>query len=147
MKEISKMSKKKVCISFDYENDKDYKNLLSAWDANSNFEFSFNDLTPREINSDNYSRVKAVITQKIKSANFLLVIVGKYANYKHKRSNEIGDINWINWEINKAKELGKKLVAVKLDKSYKSPYALIDSKASWAMSFTKNSIIKALEEA
>ena len=37
------MAKKKVCISFDYEHDRHYKSLLKAWDANTNFEFSFNE--------------------------------------------------------------------------------------------------------
>lgn len=141
------MAKKKVCISFDYENDRNYKNLLVAWDANSNFEFSFNDLTPTEINSNNYSRVKAVITQKISAATYLLVIVGEHANDEHPRKNEIGDRNWLNWEINKAKQLGKKLVAVKIDRSNKLPTALMGAGASLAMSFTKDAIIKALNEA
>lgn len=70
------MAKKKVCISFDYENDKHYRYLLSAWDANTDFEFTFNDKTPGEIKSDDYSRLKAVLTQKINSASLVLVIVG-----------------------------------------------------------------------
>lgn len=141
------MAKKKVCISFDFTNDSMYRNLLSAWDANSDFEFGFADVTPSEINSNDYSRVKAVITQKIKSCTYLLVIVGKYANQKHVRANEIGDRNWLNWEINKAKELGKKLVAVKLDKSYTSPDALLGANAEWAMNFTQSGIINALNKA
>ena len=139
------MAKKKVCVSFDYTNDKNYRYLLSAWDANTNFDFGFNDFTPNEINSENYSRVKAVITQRRKESTYLLVLVGKYANTEHPRKNEIGDKNWINWEINKAKELGKKLVAVKLDWSYESPTALLNSGAKWA-NFSKDSIIKALDE-
>lgn len=140
------MAKKKVCISFDYENDRHYKSLLAAWDANSNFEFSFNDRTPAEINSNDYSRVKAVITQRINSATYLLVIVGEHANDVHPRKDEIGDRNWLNWEINKAKELGKKLVSVKINSSYKSPTALLNSGASQAMSFTKDAIINALDK-
>lgn len=141
------MVKKKVCISFDYENDKEYKNLLSAWDANSNFEFAFNDLTPTEINSDDYSRVKAVITKRINSADYLLVIVGKHANEEHPRKNEIGYKNWLSWEINKAKELGKKLVAVKIKSSNKLPKVLLGQGVSLARSFKKEAIIKALNEA
>ncbi len=140
------MAKKKVCISFDYEHDKNYKYLLKAWDANSDFDFSFNDVTPTEINSDNYSRVKAVITERIKSAAYLLVIVGKHANDEHPRRYEIGCRNWINWEIKKAKELGKKLVAVKIDKYYESPDELLCSGASWA-SFSEEGIINALKNA
>lgn len=139
------MAKKKVCVSFDYTNDKHYRYLLSAWNANTNFDFGFNDFTPNEINSENYSRVKAVITQRIKESTYLLVLVGQYANREHPRKNEIGDENWLNWEINKAKELGKKLVAVKLHWRYESPTALLNSGAKWA-SFSKDSIIKALNE-
>lgn len=140
------MAKKKVIVSFDYENDKDYKNILLAWNANPYIDFTFNDITPSEINSFNIDRIKAVLTQKIKEASYTLVIVGKYANQKHKDSKLIDDINWINWEINKSKELGKKLVGVKIDKSYESPIALLNSGVSWALSFTKEAIIKALNE-
>lgn len=141
------MAKKKVCISFDYEHDRHYKSLLKAWDVNSDFDFSFNDVTPTEINSDDYSRVKAVITQKISSATYLLVLVGEYTNDEHPRKLEIGCKNWINWEIKKAKELGKKLVAVKINKSYESPDELLNSGASWAMSFSQKGVITALENA
>ena len=141
------MAKKKVCVSFDYENDRHYKNLLKAWDANSDFDFSFNDVTPTEINSNNYSRVKAVITQKIDSATYLLVLVGKHANDTHPRKSEIGCKNWLNWEIKKAKELNKKIIGVKLDRSYTAPDELYGSGVSWALSFSQESIIKAINNA
>ena len=56
------MAKKKVFVSFDYEKDKQYYYLLKAWDANSNFEFSFSDYTSREIQSDSIPVVKANLT-------------------------------------------------------------------------------------
>ena len=46
------MAKKKVFVSFDYEKDKQYYFLLKAWDANSDFDFSFSDYTSKEIKSD-----------------------------------------------------------------------------------------------
>jgi cytochrome oxidase Cu insertion factor (SCO1/SenC/PrrC family) len=45
------MAKKKVFVSFDYDNDKRYKALLKAWDANPNFDFYFSDLSSDEIKS------------------------------------------------------------------------------------------------
>jgi cytochrome oxidase Cu insertion factor (SCO1/SenC/PrrC family) len=42
------MAKKKVFVSFDYDNDKRYKALLKAWDANPNFDFYFSDLSSDE---------------------------------------------------------------------------------------------------
>jgi hypothetical protein len=53
------MNKKKVFVSFDWDNDKEYKFLLEAWNANSGFEFSFNDYSSAEINSSDISTVKA----------------------------------------------------------------------------------------
>lgn len=137
----------KVYISFDYDNDRQYKYLMEAWTLNPNLEFKFSDKSAHEIKSDNISRVKAGLTQYIKDATHLLVIVGKEANKKHPDSNLIGDINWINWEINTAKELNKKLVALKLNSLYESPDAIINSGAAWAMSFKLDSIIDALSRA
>lgn len=137
--------KTQVCVSFDYTNDKQYYYMLKAWDANSNFDFSFGDCTPSEIQSESVSRIKAVLTQKIDSASYLLVIVGEEANKTHPDSREIGYTNWQNYEIAKAKELGKRLVAVKISRDYDSPSELLNANASWAISFTEDAIVKALK--
>jgi len=141
------MAKKKVIVSFDWDNDKHYKYLLEAWDANPDFVFVFNDKTPDEIDSTNIGRIKAVLTAKINSATHTLVIVGKEANKTHKHSKLIGFKNWLNFEIYQSKQNKNKIAAVKIDKSYESPEQLIGAGASWAMSFTQDAIIKALNEA
>lgn len=141
------MAKKKVFVSFDYENDKTYKFLLEAWDANPDFDFYFSDLSSKEINSMSVDRVKAALTTKINKATYTLVIVGKEANKKHKDSKEIGYTNWLNFEVAKSKTNKNKLVGIKIDKSYDSPEELLGSGASWAMSFTQESIINALNKA
>ena len=141
------MAKKKIFISFDYENDSKYKNMLLAWDANKEFDFSFNDKTAKEIQSDDISRIKAGLTSYIKQADYVLVLVGKYANKKDKRADEIGKTNWINWEIAKGKEIKKKLIGVKIDREYESPSELLGSGATWAMSFSFESIKRAINDA
>lgn len=141
------MAKKKVFVSFDYENDKHYKFLLEAWNANPNFEFIFHDMTPREIDSYNISRIKAALTTKINSATYTLVIVGKEANKLHKDHVLIGFRNWINFEVHQSKLNRNRIVGVKIDKSYESPEELLGAGASWAMSFSEAAILKALGEA
>jgi len=141
------MAKKKIFVSFDYDNDKHYKYLLQAWDANPDFDFFFSDLTPNEIDTWDISRIKAALTRSINEAIGTLVIVGKYANSKHKDSDKIGYKNWINFEIAKSKLNVNKLIGVKIDKEYTSPEELIGAGASWAMSFTRDAIIKAVKEA
>ena len=146
LKEID-MAKKRVFVSFDYDNDKRYKALLKAWDVNPNFDFYFSDLSSNEINSWSVPVVKQALSKKINEANYTLVLVGKEANKQHRDHKEIGYKNWLNYEIAKSKEHKNKLVAVKLDKTNVSPEQLLDSGASWAMSFTRDAIIKAMDDA
>jgi len=141
------MAKKKVFVSFDYDNDKHYKFLLEAWDANPEFDFKFSDLSSAEIDSWAIPTIKGALTTKINAATYTLVIVGKEANKKHADSTEIGYKNWLNFEIAKSKVNGNKLVAVKLSSTNTSPEELLNSGASWAMSFTRDTIIKALDDA
>lgn len=138
---------KKVFISFDFDNDKHYKYILEAWDANPNFEFEFNDTTSHEIKSNDVSRVKAALTAKINEATYTLVIVGKEANKRHRDSALIGFKNWINFEVHQSKLNGNKLVGVKIERTYESPEELINAGATWAMTFTEDTILKALNDA
>lgn len=137
----------KVFVSFDYTDDKHYKYLLEAWHHNPQFDFTFDDATPEEIDSSNVGRIKAALTSKIKEATHVLVIVGANANKPHRNRNLIGYKNWINFEIHQAVELGKRVAVVKLDRSYENPDELAGAQPSWALSFTEDNIIKALDAA
>ena len=130
------MAKKKMFISFDYDNDRHYKNLLVAWDKNGLFDFSFYDGSVTvSVNSNDAPPIKRVITSRISDCPRLLCIVGKEA---HKSS-------WIAWEIAKANELKKKIIAVKTEKSNQTPEGLKGVGAKWAMSFNLEAIKKAVE--
>lgn len=127
--------KKKIFISYDYTNDKHYKNLLLAWDANKLFDFSIHDHSADvSINSTNANAIKSVLSRYINEATYFLIIIGEKT---HKSS-------WVKWEIEKAVELGKKIVAVKTDRSNISPDELLGVGASWAMSFTYKAIVDAI---
>ena len=132
------MAKKRVFISYDYDNDKHYKNLLLAWDANKQFDFYISDYSADvSIKSTNATAIKSTLSRYINQGTVFLVIVGKNT---HKS-------DWVKWEINKAVELGKKIVAVKTDRGNTSPSELMGVGASWAMSFTYDAISKAIKEA
>ncbi len=135
---------KKIVISFDYDHDKEYRYLLSALKANSGNAISFDDLTPGAINTESVSRVKGVLTSQISGSPHLLVIVGAYANTTHPDSMLIGSRNWQWWEIEKAKELGKKLIAVKIEKDNPTPDPLYNAGATWALSYNVPAILKAI---
>lgn len=129
------MATKKIFVSYDYDNDRAYRYLLSAWDANKAFDFRFEDHSTPKINSEDAGRVKAAISAKMVGASCLLVIVGE-ATYGS---------DWVAWEIEKAKELGLSLVGVKIKSGNVSPAGLLASGATWAMSFTEDGVTKAVD--
>ena len=138
---------KTVFISFDYDRDRHYRYLLSALKANKRFDLDFTDGTPREIRTNSISRVKAVLTTRINEATHTLVVVGQDANRLHEDHREIGERNWQHWEINRSVQSGNKLVGVKINRQYESPTPLLGQGASWAMSFSVDAIIAALDQA
>lgn len=125
-------------ISYDYDNDKHYKNLLVAWDSNDMFDFEFYDHSVDvSVNSEDASYIKRVIKEKISQCTHFLCIIGEYT-WKS---------DWVEWEIEKAVELRKKIVAVKIDNNYTSPSAIKGVGASWARSFTFSAISDAVNDA
>jgi hypothetical protein len=131
------MAKKKVFISYDYDNDKHYKSLLLAWDTNKQFDFYIYDQSVDvSVDSSDAATIKRVISARINESTYFLCIVGKHT-YKSK---------WVGWEISKAVELKKKIVAVKTERSNETPKELFNTGASWALSFTFDSIKNAIDE-
>ena len=59
----------KIFVSFDFDNDRQYKYTLNMWASNANIDFSFNDGSTQEIQSWNISRIKAAITTKINQSD------------------------------------------------------------------------------
>ena len=132
------MAKKKIFVSYDYDNDWYYKNLLLAWDKNREFDFGFSDQSADvSIQSTNVAAIKRAISAKINASTYLLCLVGEKTSKSY----------WVAWEIDKAKELRKKLVAVKISNRNVTPNGLLDAGASWAMSFSFDAIKDAIEGA
>lgn len=127
--------KKRVFISYHYEKDRHYKNLLVAWSNNSHFDFHMRDESADiSVDSDEAAVIKRVISTKINHGNCFIVIVGKSTR----------KCQWVKWEIEKAKELKKKIVAIKLDRRIEAPEELYGAGAAWAYTFKLESISNAL---
>ena len=139
--------RKRICISFDWHKDRDYRNLLKAWLANSRNPVNFDDLTPGAIDTNDVGRVKAVLTTQIRASTHTLVLLGVDANTVHKDSAKIGSRNWWWWELEQSKVEGNGLIAVKIERSNPTPDPLSSSRATWAMSFTQDAILKAISGA
>ena len=128
---------KKIFISYDYDNDRNYKNMLKAWDANGAFDFSFEDNSADvSINSTDAAAIKRAISAKINAAPYFLCIVGE----------KTATSSWVKWEIEKAVELEKRIVAVKTSSTNSTPSELYGVGAKWAMSFTESGITTAIDD-
>jgi len=139
------MRKKQVFVSFDYDNDKQYKFLLEAWDANPEFDFVFEDRTPGEINTNDIGRIKAGLTRQINESTHTLFIVGKHSNQPHKLQKEIEFINWMNFEAHRSIQNNNYLAVVKLDDSFSVPNELT-ARYWWITGFTEKNIISVLND-
>ena len=132
------MAKNRVFISYDYDNDNKYKNMLLAWDKNKDFDFSLYDMSVDvSVDSDDAAAIKRVISARIGESTHFLSLVG----------NNTYKSGWVKWEIAKAVELKKKLVAVKIDKDNQTPPGLFNVGAKWALSFNFDAVKKALDDA
>jgi len=134
------MAKPKVFVSYDHSEDKHYKLLLQAWDANADFEFEFDSRGPDvAIASANAATVKASLARMMKTATHLLVLVG----------SKSAQSAWMAWEIERAKQDDAKLkmAAVKLAKDNTTPSGLLNIGTSWATSFERDRIVDALKSA
>jgi hypothetical protein len=129
------MAKNKVFIGYDYDHDKAYKDRLLGWDANQEFDFSSYDHSfGVAVDSRESVAIKQDLAAQIGDSSNFLCIVGK-ETYRSA---------WMAWEIRKAVELKKKLVATKTDSTNNSPTALQGIGASWSTTFNFDSIKKAM---
>jgi len=129
------MAKNKVFIGYDYDNDKAAKDRLLEWDVNEEYDFSSYDRSfDVAVDSTEAAVVKQGLAARIGDSSLFLCIVGK-ETYRSA---------WMAWEIRKAVELKKKLVAAKTDSTNNSPTAMQGVGASWSTMFNFDSIKKAM---
>jgi hypothetical protein len=132
------MAEKRIFISYDYANDRNYRNLLLAWDKDEDLDFSFYNMTVHvSVDSNDAAAIKRVISARLGGSSHFLCLVGKLT---HKS-------RWVTWEIGEALELNKRIVAVKIDTDNTSPWAFIGGGAKWASSFNFDAIKKAVDDA
>lgn len=118
------MIKRKVFVSFDYDKDRRYYHLLTAWNENPSIEFSIIDRTPSEVQSRRVDVVKQVLSRKINEADVTLALIGEDINRPHPDRRLIGCINWQNYEIGKSIDAGKRVVGVRLARGNRLPDAM-----------------------
>jgi hypothetical protein len=130
---------KRVFLSYDYDNDGYYKDILITWSKQPDFaQFSVNEgPVTVPVDSEDAGPLKRAIAARIKAATAFLCIVGAKTCTN----------GWVEWEIKKADELGKRIIGVRINRDHNVSEALCNASATWALSFTFEGIKSAMEEA
>lgn len=103
--------RKNVFISFAYE-DVDAVNLLRGQAKNENTDIEFNDLSVKEpFDSQRGEYIRQKIRERINQSSTTVVYLSK----------ETRNSRWVNWEVEKSIELGKRVIATHSGESAPSP--------------------------
>lgn len=130
-----KSRKRRIFISYHSQKNAQYKYTLNMWAKNQSVKFDFYDFSVGvSIKSKNESYIKKVITKKLNESNLVLCIIGEET---HERE-------FIDWELEKAKELQKKIIAVKVNHRFKAPECLLNSNIKFEK-YTRKDIFKAIK--
>ncbi len=130
------MAKNKVFIGYDYDHDKASRDRLLGGDVSKEFDFSSYDRSfDVAVDSEQAVAIKQDLAARIGDATYFLYIVGK-ESYRS---------GWVAWEVRKAVELKKNLVAVKTDSIYNSPSVLQRVGVSWSKMFNFDSVKQAID--
>jgi hypothetical protein len=134
-----KAEAKLVFVSYDYENDGNYRDLLVTWSQSPDFpRLSVNDQPVTcPVDSDEAEPLKHAVHGKIKSATAFLCLVGEKTSASA----------WVDWEIKTAIELEKRMVVARTNRDCVVPDVLSEVGPTCAMSFTFEGIKRAVDEA
>jgi hypothetical protein len=130
---------KRVFLSYDHDNDGYYKDILIDWSKQPDFaQFSVHDQPVTiPVDSEGAVPIKRAIAARINAATAFLCIVGAKTCTN----------GWVEWEIRKADELGKRMIGVRINRDHNASEELCNAGATWALSFTFEGIKSAMEEA
>ena len=132
-----KNRKRKIFVSYYYADNHNYKNTLKMWCKNDEVDFHFYDESADvSIKSTDDGVIRQVISRKVNKSDLILCIIGEKT---HKRK-------WVDWELEKAKDLNKRIIAVKIKSTYKSPESLLNSGVTFVKSFKQKDILNAINK-
>lgn len=133
-----KSNKRNVFISFSHE-DMDEVNLLRGQSKNTNSELEFSDYSVKKaFDSDESDYIKRKIREKIQNSSVTIVYL----------SDNSMNSDWVKWEIEKSKQMGKGIIAVyKGDNKPKNIPDIIKSNVSSIVTWKHEAIMAAIEKA
>lgn len=137
LRKAKEAQRKRIFISFVYDDDSDYFNLLEAWSKNEKIDLEFyNESVTEAFDSENSDYIKRKIKEKIQRASITLCLV----------SENTHNSKWVNWEIQESIDHENNLIAVKTQGDVKYvPRAFKDQEYIWVNEFKLDKIKSAID--
>lgn len=125
-----------IFISHSWAYIDDLNNLKSLLENRGYFNVQFEEATPDiPINSENAYYIRQRLKQKISNSDVVLAIAGIYASYSE----------WMEWELNKALELGKPIIGV-VPRGAERVSTVVSLRANEVVRWNTDSIVEAIRK-
>ncbi|MEH0832395.1 TIR domain-containing protein [Pectobacterium cacticida] len=129
-----------VFVSHSWDYDKQLKNMKSLIEKKDTITIEYSEVTvDKPINSEDTAYIRRVLKNKIINSDVFLVMAGMYTSYS----------DWMQWEIDTAKENGIPIIAVKPRGAERIPVIIQDNAdiiVGWNSDSIVNNIIEAIEK-
>lgn len=129
-----------VFVSHSWDYDKQLKSMKSLIEKKGTITIDYSEVTvDKPINSEDVTYIRRVLKNKIINSDVFLVMAGMYTSYS----------DWMQWEIDTAKENRVPIIAVKPRGAERIPVIIqnnVDVIVGWNSNSIVNNIIAAIEK-
>lgn len=126
--------RKNIFISHAWEYNDDYYTIINWLDEALIVYHNYSVPEHDPLDAGNTGKLKASLTEQIRHANIVIIIAGMYANHS----------NWIQYEIDEAVRMNKKIIAIKPRGNVYMPL-LVQNAANKIVNWNRNSLIEAIK--
>lgn len=127
--------RKNIFISHAWNYNHDYCTIIEWLDRSPILYHNYSVPRHDPVDANNTLKLKKALTEQIKHASIVIIIAGMYASYS----------NWIQYEIDEAVRMGKKIIAIKPRGNERLPLA-IQMAAHKTVNWNSTSLVDAVKE-
>ena len=127
--------RKNIFISHAWKHNADYYTITRWLDESLIVYHDYSVPEHDPLDAGNTRKLKTALTEQIRHANIVIIIAGMYANHS----------DWIQYEIDEAVRMGKKIIAIKPRGNERIPLA-VQMAAHKTVNWNSTSLVDAVKE-
>lgn len=130
---LTPATRKHIFISHAWKYNVDYYTILRWLDESLIVYHNYSVPEHDPLDAGNTRKLKTALTEQMRHANIVIIIAGMYAN----------NSDWIQYEIDEAVRMGKKIIAIKPRGNIYLPLA-VQKAANKIVAWNRNSLLEAI---